>query len=186
MGLIGESPVVGRLGISELVGNALVLEDEQRQELTEGLRTLVVAEGGERMYDKDKIIPGLTIFVLLVTFPIWYNHGDVSGMPTPELPKDKKECVRPVAEMRAMHMQLLNQWRDEVIREGRREFDIEADGHKYQRSLQNTCMQCHVSKARFCDDCHSYASAQSVLLGLSPCPGGTRKEPAQKMEKEVH
>jgi len=28
-------------GVSELVGNALVMEGENRQELTEGLRTLV-------------------------------------------------------------------------------------------------------------------------------------------------
>jgi len=34
-------PEVGVCGISELVGNALVLEGEQRQELDEGLRTLV-------------------------------------------------------------------------------------------------------------------------------------------------
>ncbi|HFQ90185.1 MAG TPA: cytochrome C, partial [Desulfobulbus sp.] len=27
------------------------------------------------MYDSDKIIPGLIIFVLFITFPVWYNHG---------------------------------------------------------------------------------------------------------------
>jgi hypothetical protein len=34
-------PEVQVAGLSELVGNALVIEGEQRQDLTEGLRTLV-------------------------------------------------------------------------------------------------------------------------------------------------
>ncbi|OQX20696.1 MAG: cytochrome C [Desulfobulbaceae bacterium A2] len=109
------------------------------------------------MYDSGKIIIGLVIFVLLVTFPIWYNHGNAGQTPKPELPRQGKECVRPAAEMRASHMQLLNQWRDEVIRTGDRgSFVIE--GKKYQKSLQNTCMQCHSSKKKFCDTCHAYTS----------------------------
>jgi hypothetical protein len=34
-------PEVQVAGVSELVGNALVIEGENRQELTEGLRTLL-------------------------------------------------------------------------------------------------------------------------------------------------
>ncbi len=47
------------------------------------------------MYDSGKIIAGLIIFVLFVTFPIWYNHGDAGAVPKVELPKDTKECVLP-------------------------------------------------------------------------------------------
>ncbi len=109
------------------------------------------------MYDGGKIIPGLIIFVLIITFPIWFNRGNAGETPQPELPKDKKQCVLPADEMRATHMQLLNQWRDAVIREGKREF-FEIEGKKYQKSLQNGCLQCHTSKKKFCDTCHTYSS----------------------------
>lgn len=110
------------------------------------------------MYDKFKIITGLIIFVLFVTFPIWYNHGNAGAVPKIELPKDVKECVLPASEMRARHMQLLNTWRDEVLRTGDRSFNVTIADKKYQKSLMNTCMQCHVSKKKFCDKCHAYAS----------------------------
>lgn len=109
------------------------------------------------MYDSGKIIPGLIIFVLIITFPIWYNHGDAGEVPKLELPKDSKQCVQPVAEIRAKHMQLLNQWRDEVIRDDERAY-FEVEGRKFQKTLQNTCMECHKSKVKFCDTCHEYTT----------------------------
>ena len=110
------------------------------------------------MYDSGKIIAGLIIFVLLVTFPIWYNHGDAGAVPKVELPKDVKECVLPADEMRAKHMQLLNEWRDKVLRTADRSFDVKIGDKEYQKSLSNTCMQCHTSKKKFCDQCHDYTS----------------------------
>ncbi len=112
------------------------------------------------MYDSGKIIPGLIIFVLFITFPIWYNHGDAGAVPQPELPKNAKECVLPLAEMRSDHMQLLNRWRDKVLRTGDRSFDVKIGDKMYQKSLMNTCMQCHTSKKKFCDKCHTYASVK--------------------------
>jgi len=111
------------------------------------------------MYDSGKIIPGLIIFVLIITFPIWYNHGDAGEVPKPELPKDARECVLPVMEMRSIHMQLLNQWRDQVLREEDRKY-FELDGKRYQKSLQNACLKCHTSKKKFCEACHTYASVK--------------------------
>jgi len=37
------------------------------------------------MYDKEKIIPGLIVFFLLMTFPFWYTigSGKASSMPEP-------------------------------------------------------------------------------------------------------
>ncbi len=112
------------------------------------------------MYDSGKIIPGLIIFVLLITIPIWYNRGGaVTEPPKPVLPKDAKTCVLPAAEIRANHMKLLNVWRDEVLRTGDRgTFVIE--GKSYQKSLMMTCMKCHTSKKQFCDTCHTYASVK--------------------------
>jgi len=110
------------------------------------------------MYDGGKIIPGLIIFVLFITFPIWYNRGNARTVPQPELPKKFKQCVLPDADMRAEHMQLLNRWRDKVLRTGDRSFDVKIGDTMYQKSLMNTCMQCHTSKKKFCDRCHTYAS----------------------------
>lgn len=109
------------------------------------------------MYDSGKIIPGLIIFVLFVTFPIWYNHGVTGEVPKPEKPKDSKQCVTDTVEMRTKHMQLLNEWRDEVLRDSDRAY-IPVDGKQYQKSLQNACMECHKSKKKFCDTCHTYSS----------------------------
>lgn len=111
------------------------------------------------MYDSGKIIPGLIIFVLFITFPVWYNHGDAGTVPKPELPKNAKKCVLPVAQMRAEHMQLLIDWRDEVMRQGEWGF-IKIDGKPFQRSLQNACLKCHSNKKKFCDTCHTYAAVK--------------------------
>ena len=48
----------------------------------------------------------------------------------------------------------LNTWRDEAIREGKREY-VATDGRKWVISLQDTCMACHTNKADFCDKCHN-------------------------------
>jgi len=109
------------------------------------------------MYDSGKIITGLIIFVLFITFPVWYNHFDAGATPKPELPKTEKKCVKSLEEMKAKHMQLLIQWRDDVLRDGDRSF-FPIEGKQYQKSLQNTCMKCHASKKKFCDTCHTYAS----------------------------
>jgi hypothetical protein len=129
------------------------------------------------MYDSGKIIPGLIIFVLFITFPIWYNHGDAGEVPKPELPKDSKQCVGPIMEMRTNHMQLLNEWRDEVIRTGDRAY-FELEGKKFQKSLQNACMECHKSKKKFCDTCHDYSSVSPYCWDchLVPVEQATEEE----------
>jgi hypothetical protein len=109
------------------------------------------------MYNKGTIIPGLIIFVVLMLFAIFNNAGKKIEAPKLEKPVGYKECVKPVQYMKESHMELLNQWRDEVIREGKRE-KVEAGGVLYEKSLQNGCMHCHTSKKKFCDVCHTFAS----------------------------
>ena len=129
------------------------------------------------MYDSGKIIPGLIIFVLLITFPIWYNHGDAGEVPKPEMPKDMKQCVVPTTEMRTNHMKLLNEWRDDVLRNGDRKY-FELEGKKYQKSLQNACIVCHKSKKKFCDTCHDYSSVSPYCWDchLAPVEQATEEE----------
>jgi hypothetical protein len=114
------------------------------------------------MYNKGTIIPGLIIFVLFVTFPLWFNAFSTaaSTVPKPELPPGgEKACIAPAAEMRANHMVLLNEWRDDVLRDGDR-VTVTADGKEYRKGLQMACMQCHSNKEKFCDSCHEYASVK--------------------------
>ena len=131
------------------------------------------------MYNKGTIIPGLIIFVLFVTFPLWFNaFSTASTVPKPELPPGgEKECVAPAGEMRASHMVLLNEWRDGVLRDGQRDA-ITVDGKKYRKGLQMACMQCHTSKEKFCDSCHEYTSVNPYCWDchLTPEVAASKKE----------
>lgn len=122
-----------------------------------------------KIYNANKIIPGLIIFLGLITFPLWYNHGKAAPPPQPKLDTPAiqrmtdKKCVLPTSEMRTGHMQLLNDWRTQVVRNGNRTY-VAQDGKEYWMSLQNECMKCHSNKSQFCDSCHTYAglSTESV------------------------
>jgi hypothetical protein len=113
------------------------------------------------MNDKPKIILGLLIFFGVLTFPFWYNHLSASSPPKVELTekaKAAKVCVAETELMRREHMQILDQWRDTVVREGKTIYTDEK-GKEFMASLSKTCMDCHSNKAEFCDKCHTYTSA---------------------------
>jgi hypothetical protein len=118
-----------------------------------------------KIYNANKIIPGLIIFLGLITFPIWYTMGKAA--PPPEIKIDTpviqqmelKQCIMPKADMRTGHMQLLNDWRTQVVRNDLRVY-VAPDGKQYTMSLQNECIRCHSNKTQFCDQCHTYAGLQ--------------------------
>ncbi len=115
-----------------------------------------------KIYDGKYILVGLIIFFGLATFPIWFNHGKAAPPPEPKFDTPaiqamtQKQCVLPREEMRTGHMQLLNEWRTDVVRNGKRLY-VASDGKPYEMSLQNDCMRCHSNKSQFCDTCHTYA-----------------------------
>src|SRR5512145_2233783 len=119
------------------------------------------------MYNKKwrLIILGLVIFIVGITFPFWYGGGKKSEPPrldldTPVIAQmQNKKCVEDKSYMRANHMKMLNTWRDEAVREGRRLYTAK-DGRVYEKSLTGTCIQCHSNKERFCDRCHNYVGAK--------------------------
>jgi hypothetical protein len=105
------------------------------------------------MFDAGKVIIGLGVFLVLLLFPVWYNIANDRTDYVPELEKAARgeTCVEDVAYMRSNHMDLLNDWRERVVRQGER---WTADG--VEMSLTRTCLGCHQNKANFCDKCHSY------------------------------
>jgi len=121
------------------------------------------------MYNSGKIIAGLIVFVALFTFPFYYNLGKANARPEPKTDTPaiqeyaakygKKECVESKEFMRGEHMQLLNQWRDSVVRDGNRIY-VNSAGRSFTISLQNTCMNCHSNKKDFCDQCHNYMAVK--------------------------
>ena len=121
------------------------------------------------MKDKKIIVAGVIIFIVIATFPFWYNRGKAAPAPVPvltEKAKAAKVCVRSTEYMKAEHMQLLDFWRESVVRHGERIY-VSPSGREYTMSLSNTCLDCHSNKAEFCDRCHNYASVTALLLGLS-------------------
>ena len=157
------------------------------------------------MYDGGKILTGLIIGLGLLLSPFIYNAGKAAKAPEPELtPKAKKanECVASKSFMRAWHMQLLDEWRNEVVRDDDRYYrprevaremrldkhlldqwrHLVSDGTRhyipkkdkvYYKSLQMTCMDCHSNKTKFCDECHNY-------MGVNPYCWDCHIEPEEK------
>jgi hypothetical protein len=113
------------------------------------------------MPDTGKIALGLGLFGLLVTAPVWVGLGRGSGAP-PELqrPATAKQCVEPTAFMRARHMELLDSWRNSVVRDAERVY-VAADGQRHAMSLTGTCLRCHEEPDKFCDRCHAYAGVEA-------------------------
>ena len=77
------------------------------------------------MGDRPLILAGLTLFVGLVTNPIWHGALDrkaALAAPSVKLPAQEKQCVAPMSYMRSSHMKLLEGWRDEAVRDGQRQF----------------------------------------------------------------
>mgnify|MGYP001029436585 CR=1 FL=1 len=126
------------------------------------------------MYNAKYVIVGIIVFAVLFTTPFWCGAGSGAyKRPDVVLPKGETECVEPVEYMRAEHMQLLNTWRDEALRNERRVY-VSSTGKKWEISLQNTCMKCHDNKADFCDKCHVSNSVYPYCWTCHVAPGGNK------------
>jgi len=106
------------------------------------------------MHDRAKILIGLAAFLGAALVPVWANLGGRPALPTLTLGTKATQCVAPTAVIRATHMELLNAWRDEVVRTGQRT-GVDGFGHPVTMSLTGTCLSCHTNKAEFCDRCHA-------------------------------
>lgn len=111
------------------------------------------------MYNSKPVLLAIAIFVIFFTAPFWVSGGDykrpeiVLPIENINLPHEGKQCVESAKFMRAEHMRLLNDWRDQALRKENRIY-VASDGKKWQISLQNTCLKCHANWQDFCDKCH--------------------------------
>ena len=134
----------------------------------------------KKLYDFKYIGLGLLIFFALVLSPILPNLGKTVAAPDPKLDtpaiqklaEKERKCVMPTDYMRAYHMQMLVDWREEVVRSkgaGGGPVDdrmfVNPEGKKYLASLSNTCMECHSNKSQFCDQCHNYVAVTPNCWG---------------------
>jgi hypothetical protein len=117
------------------------------------------------MSDAKKVFIGLIIFLVLLTFPFWYGKGRAVPslqlkIDTPEIARlAEKKCLEPTAYMRASHMELIDSWREAVVREGQRYY-VTSSGKNVSMSLSQSCLGCHSNKEQFCDTCHNYAGVK--------------------------
>jgi hypothetical protein len=126
------------------------------------------------MYDGRWILPGLAVFLLGATYPVWNALASSQGAQAPSLAKpvaSASECVLERGQMRRSHMRLLAAWRDEVVRDGQRVF-VSASGRRHEKSLTGSCLACHADRSGFCDRCHHYVQADPVCWDCHLDPKG--------------
>jgi hypothetical protein len=132
-----------------------------------------------KLYNRGMIITGIVVFLIAAAFPFWYGRGKAVLPPdlkldTPAIQRLKdKRCVESTTYMRASHMKLLNAWRDDVVRNGKRTYKAE-DGRVYNMSLTGTCLECHSNKKQFCDRCHDYSGAKPACWSCHIIPEEVR------------
>ena len=142
------------------------------------------------MYNAKIVIPVLLVFLGLLTYPLWapkqgaeehQTHKQVHSAP----PKGE-QCVEATDWMRANHMQLLDNWRHEVVRDQSRIYTSFTTGKEYEKSLTNTCLGCHGSSEQFCAQCHSYTSVEPYCWEChldEPPPAGQNPHRTTSLEE---
>ncbi len=120
---------------------------------------------------KYRVYIVLAIFLVVVTAPIWYNIGKTLHVPEIKAETAGTECVESREYMRKNHMNLLNEWRDAVVRDRVKDYTSKTTGKTYEMSLQNTCMKCHQNKEQFCDRCHESVGVEAYCWKCHLEPG---------------
>lgn len=114
--------------------------------------------------NKNRLVAlGLILFVLLFTFPVLMNLGkSVTSTQPPSLLQDQKAMqeladklgVKNIDEFRERHKQVLAEWKDSVVRDGKRIY-VTKDGREIPISLQNLA-----SQPQYCNACHDYVGIE--------------------------
>ena len=128
------------------------------------------------MGNKITVFVALAIFLVLATFPFWYTLGAGRDVAPPELQVPQGQCIEP--QMVARHMDLLDEWRNAVVRQGEKLYTA-TSGEQFEMSLTGTCLGCHRDRQAFCTKCHEYANVLPFRPAKTsddgePCPPGIR------------
>jgi len=130
------------------------------------------------------IVAGVAVFVAAWFF-MQAGHGGaisataavasapVKAAPAKVTPIDSTKCIAPAEYMRAHHMQILDKWRFDSVRNGNRTFAT-PDGRHFDKSL-NTCLGCHAQNPMFCFMCHQYANVKPTCWNCHLSPMETQK-----------
>ncbi len=143
------------------------------------------------MRDRAVIAAGLAMFLVMATFPVWYNVAARANAVAPALARPSEAAVRRVrTSVRSgfgrISVNPPEGGSHEMIQAcvAPRDFMrashmqllvswrddvvrrnervfVAYDGHRYEKNLLSTCLGCHEDKTKFCDRCHDYA-------GVSP------------------
>jgi hypothetical protein len=135
------------------------------------------------MHDAGKVLIGLLAFLAVLASPAWYQalKGEVTGPPNLEIESGSPVCVAKTSYMRSLHMDLLNDWRNEAVREGDRIY-VGLEGVEYEKSIGATCLgSCHANQEEFCDRCHEYVGAEVYCWS---CHGAQKNEAELAIEKD--
>jgi hypothetical protein len=111
------------------------------------------------MFNKVKVTTGIVIFLFIVSVPLWKK---IFSAPVPVIALEVPEgthCVEDREYMRTSHMDLLNKWRNEAVRNNNKTY-VNSKGQHFKKSLTGTCLSCHKSKENFCDSCHKSADVK--------------------------
>ena len=130
--------------------------------------------------DMKKFFITALLFLGVAGYPLLHSAFAGGELPEPDTSGAGEFCVESRDFMRANHMVLLHQWRDEVVRQNQRTY-TNSQGVHFEKSLSKTCLGCHKSNENFCESCHSSAgvdtycfdchSSQNLETGLSPHEG---------------
>lgn len=130
------------------------------------------------MYNSKYVITGIILFVVLFTCPVWINIFSPK-YDYPELAKpvgkngEALECVEPAEWMRANHMALLIEWRDQALRQEKRVY-VASTGKEWETSLQKTCLACHTDYDNFCKKCHDQNAVEPYCWDCHIQPQGNK------------
>jgi hypothetical protein len=126
------------------------------------------------MGERARIGVGLAVFLLLAGYPVWSAFASSADPGRPELARavDSSGCVEDTTLMKATHPQILNAWRNAVVREGERTW-TSSTGREWEMSLTGTCLECHDNSADFCTRCHDWADVKPTCWSCHVVPEGT-------------
>jgi hypothetical protein len=112
------------------------------------------------MTNKATVMLGLLLFLIVATFPLWYDWfvGNPRYRPEPELPVNKKKCIEDKQMISIWHSDILVQWRNATVRDAKQMYLSNTYGNRIYMNLTESCMTCHSNKTRFCDRCHAYVA----------------------------